>query len=99
MSMPCPVSITFRLSALSAQVWKDERKAACAVSQLPFGSVPFRHVKEVTKWKKISILWVSITFRLSALSALNGDAARPTSNCAVSITFRLSALSARSMAG
>ena len=62
-------------------------------SQLPFGSVPFRHVIE--EMEKFVNAFVSITFRLSALSARRLDASGSGPAKYVSITFRLSALSAR----
>ena len=62
-------------------------------SQLPFGSVPFRHiVSNRRKWQQTN---VSITFRLSALSALLQGESPFRGQWDVSITFRLSALSAR----
>ena len=115
------VSITFRLSALSARLlWlfskikerkesqlpfgsvpfrhstraKSGLRVAHGRSQLPFGSVPFRHIEmdgiryELKPWA------VSITFRLSALSALKSSFKLGTWLATVSITFRLSALSA-----
>ena len=92
------VSITFRLSALSApKVWKDERKAAKAVqSQLPFGSVPFRHHSRKGQRKNrrsfgcLNYLSAQCPFGTSIPSS--STTARVT---LVSITFRLSALSAR----
>ena len=64
-----------------------------SVSQLPFGSVPFRHAN-------VRVLWGRETVRLNYLSAQcpfgtqcvrGGQAVRR----GVSITFRLSALSAQ----
>ena len=88
------VSITFRLSALSAlpiYVKKADRKVA---SQLPFGSVPFRHTRTDGRVRMIGVR-VSITFRLSALSAHKDLPIYVKKADRVSITFRLSALSAR----
>ena len=63
-------------------------------SQLPFGSVPFRHVgaRQVCA---SAVRAVSITFRLSALSAPHAHGGWDGTLFQVSITFRLSALSAR----
>ena len=67
------VSITFRLSALSAHDLAEERwLREVELSQLPFGSVPFRHANAVKFYDGKDHL-VSITFRLSALSALATD--------------------------
>ena len=62
------VSITFRLSALSALGQWEWAGEEISPSQLPFGSVPFRHFSAPARVALISS-WVSITFRLSALSA------------------------------
>ena len=89
------VSITFRLSALSARAAEEKRALRkCAMSQLPFGSVPFRHIDCLPRCYQPSFQ-VSITFRLSALSALANEEFSTLEEALVSITFRLSALSAR----
>ena len=63
------VSITFRLSALSARARGATGWYCVALaSQLPFGSVPFRHTQRNLRGR-LGIREVSITFRLSALSA------------------------------
>ena len=89
------VSITFRLSALSAQTTGESGITFKLLSQLPFGSVPFRHF--VYGYDVAESRWlVSITFRLSALSARwEGVILTVRDRPDVSITFRLSALSAR----
>ena len=121
----CQVSITFRLSALSAQrlrggqaLYRRDRLNYLS-AQCPFGtrlqgqlqtgyvavSITFRlsalSALLVRKYRnEHAAMMVSITFRLSALSALGFPATRrfTATRRFVSITFRLSALSARCMA-
>ena len=93
-SRPGTVSITFRLSALSARVLELNGidRLSCGLNylsaQCPFGTIvdPIAPAGGTVD--------VSITFRLSALSARSSTRGGRGNGEIVSITFRLSALSA-----
>ena len=89
------ISIAFRLSAFSAQATITEYSKNFRISQLPFGSVPFRHEFTIDDILPDGVEGISIAFRLSAFSALTAANPEDVEVCSISIAFRLSAFSAR----
>ena len=89
------VSITFRLSALSALARTSSSRVMVTLlmSQLPFGSVPFRHLAD--KANEVDAKGLNYLSAQCPFGTVGHHVRHYGSPVGVSITFRLSALSAQ----